>query len=119
MSQLSALPALSVQEPPVPACLAVVAPPGAGRHALRLGRPDYKHDLGELRARDGDTLELRDGAGDYYGRRPFGDRQPRPTTHTLGRTILGFYEQEFPSKDEISEWSVREEEGGVALRGER
>ncbi|XP_037091196.1 histone-lysine N-methyltransferase 2D-like [Pollicipes pollicipes] len=101
MSQLAALPTLSVQEPPVPASLGVVAPPGAGPQAANLGRPDYEPRLGELRLRDGDTLEARRGAGDYYSRRPFGDRQPLPTTHTLGRTILGFYEQEFGRKDDI------------------
>ena len=103
MHQLGSLPALSVQEPPVPACLGVVCAPGSGPHASRLGRPDYLHQLGELRLRDGDTLETAAGAGDYYSRQPFGDRQPRPTQHTLGRTILGFYQQEFGNKDDISE----------------
>ncbi|RXG72404.1 Histone-lysine N-methyltransferase trr [Armadillidium vulgare] len=92
MTQLRAMPPLSVLEPDVPRNFNVCPIYGCG-DLSKLGRKDYNHKHGLLIGPEG-SATVKD-MNDHYNTQPFGPNKPLVSPVKKGPTQRGFYNQEF------------------------
>ena len=94
MTQLRAMPALSVMEPSVYPNFNVCPVYGSGELA-KLGRPEHDHRRGKLHGKSAGSLVVKDWF-DYYDTKPLGPSLPIVPPLKTPPTARGFYSMEFP-----------------------